>query len=920
MPARRARAGEGVVAEMRKGRFAGLAGDGDGGVVTPSLVRLLLFDLTAPARERDARFADERAAFLLASLPIALCFHLLWAVLLAAILWRETGSFGGAPVVACLAACLAGDAVLPRLVSPSRGSARRAMLGLAVHGILTGLLWVGVAAAIEARFAGAPPLAVRALVIAGAGAAIPIVFAAPCLLLLTCLATFAAAALLGSEPMLLSIGGGLTVLFAALSLFRTREQLVGAAARLALEDEARKARRFVADFEASGRGWFWETNADGALTYVSAELARQLGAAAGDIAGRGLADVLRLESSGGDGQGLDFHLAARFPFEELVVRPTGAGDTSWALSGKPNFDAYGRFLGFRGLAANLTAREREEAEASKLARYDSLTGLPNRATMARMLDEALANAAERRRGCALMLIDLDRFKQVNDSLGHPVGDQLLKQVAARLREALGEAGRVGRLGGDEFQAILPGIEEEGTLARHAERIIASVSEPYTIDGHAVSVGASIGIAVARPGKAYASAVVKEADLALYAAKGAGRGTHLFFAASMHADAADRQILERDLARALADGALELLYQPIVDTLTEEPVAFEALLRWRHPTRGLLLPETIVPVASECGLMPRIGAWVLRSACAEAARWPRHLRLSVNLSPAEFADPALAGHVAGALAASGLEAERLELEISEDVYFADSGGAGTAVLARLHGLGVRLALDNFGTGRSGLGHLRSAPLDAIKVDRSFVCGAAEAGSRNAAIVRAIVVLAESLGIDTVAEGIETLEDFARIRRLGCGHAQGFLFGRPMAAGEARALAAASRPHEAVAAFSRPPRHRLIRTGTLEVGGEALAVRLRNISEGGAMIECDRELATATPVSLDLDDAGKLDAEVRWSARGQVGMRFAAPFTLSRLARRAGLRAAPKVAAPAYRDPSPAAPVSDTRSPLVRKRRG
>jgi diguanylate cyclase (GGDEF)-like protein len=903
---------------MRKGRFAGLLGHGGDPAGSPSLARLLLFDLSLPGSDRNAGVADERAALLLAALPIAACFHLLWAVLLGTILWRETGGLGGPILPACLAGILLADMLLPRIASLGRVSARTAMRALAGHALVTGLLWIAAAAAATSAFHGQPPLAVRALVVAGAGAAIPIVFASPLVLLIGCLATSAAAAASGCDPMLLSIGGGLTILMAALSLFRVREQIAAASARLALEEEARKARRFVEDFEGSGRGWFWETDADGALTYVSAELARQVGAPVDAVAGRRLADVLRLAAVDGDAQTLDFHLAARFPFAEVVVRPSGGGDISWALSGNPNFDGYGRFLGFRGLAANLTARAREEAEASNLARYDSLTGLPNRATMARVLDDALANAVERRRGCALMLIDLDRFKQVNDSFGHPVGDRLLKQVATRLREALGEEGQAGRLGGDEFQAIFPGIEEQGALERLADRIIASVSKPYEIEGHSVSVGASIGIAVARPAKAYASALVKEADLALYAAKAAGRGTHRFFRASMHADATDRQILERDLGAALARGELALLYQPIVDTLTEEPVAFEALLRWRHPTRGLLLPETVVPLAAECGLMPKIGAWVLRSACAEAASWPRHLRVSVNLSPAEFADPGLPSNVAAALATSGLDPERLELEISEDVFFAESSAAGEEVLARLHELGVRLALDNFGTGRSGLGHLRTAPLDKIKIDQSFVRGAARAGSRNAAIVRAIVVLAESLGIDTTAEGTETLEQLALIRRLGCSQAQGFLFARPVGAAEARALALESRPRDEVAAFTRPPRHRLIRTGTLEVAGDALPVRLRNISEGGAMIECDRALAPGTAVSLDLDEAGRLEADVRWAARGQLGMRFAAPFTLSRLARRAGTRAIPKVLRPSYLDaPEPAA-LPPEASPLVAKK--
>jgi hypothetical protein len=292
---------------------------------------------------------------------------------------------------------------------------------------------------------------------------------------------------------------------------------------------------------------------------------------------------------------------------------------------------------------------------------------------------------------------------------------------------------------------------------------------------------------------------------------------------------------------------------------------------------------------------------------------------LNLSPAEFAHPGLAASVAAALAGSGLDPDRLELEIGEGVLLAD-GAAGEAVLARLKGLGLRLVLDNFGTGHSGLGHLRSAPLDKIKIDRSFVAGAAEAKSRNAAIVRAIVVLAESLGIDTTAEGTETLDELALVRRLGCGQVQGFLFGKPMPAEEARALAAESRRPSEAALFSRPPRHRLLRRGALILGDSEFPVRLRNISKEGAMVECERELPAGTRIKLDLDEAGRLDAEVRWSQRGQVGMRFDAAFALRKLARpRPGPAA--RMLTPAYLDPdsAPAPAPRPERSPLVEKKR-
>jgi diguanylate cyclase (GGDEF)-like protein len=536
------------------------------------------------------------------------------------------------------------------------------------------------------------------------------------------------------------------------------------------------------------------------------------------------------------------------------------------------------------------------------------------------LEAALANAAERRQGCALMLIDLDRFKQVNDTLGHPVGDKLLAKVAARLRRVLGQQGQVGRLGGDEFEAILPGLAEEGRLDALAEALIREVSRPYSIDGHQVAIGASVGIAIARPGKTWAEGLVKEADLALYAAKHGGRGTHRLFRDHMHEEAAERQVLEDDLRHALARDQLKLLYQPIVDAVSEEPVAFEALLRWHHPTRGVLPASRTVALAEEAGLMGRIGDWVIRSACNEAAGWPEHVRVAVNLSLAQLADPALPAIVTGALAASGVDPARLELEVGE-ATFTDEGAAGGERLAALRALGVRLALDNFGTGRCSLGHLRDAPLDKIKIDRSFVRGAAEPGSRNAAIVRAIVVLAESLGMDTTAEGAETLEELALIRRLGCSQVQGFIFSKAVSAAEARSLAADSRPSAELAGFGRPPRHRLIRMGSLRVGDESLPVRLRNISEGGAMVECDRPFAEGARVELDLDGAGIVGSEVRWCQRGRVALKFDRRFPLARLARPGRKAAATTMLQPDYLQPEavPAAAKARARSPLAAKRR-
>ncbi|HEU0135296.1 MAG TPA: EAL domain-containing protein, partial [Allosphingosinicella sp.] len=850
---------------MRKGRFAGLSDRGQEPVTPPRIGELLLFDFLPAADEDDERAARERADALQLSLPLLAGSHALWSSVLVGGLAASGSTAGLAGLCVLLAAILLLDGALLLALKRLRLHPYQAMRLSGVHGAATAGLWLASALLVAPE---AQTLLVKAAIVAGAGSAIAVFFTVPLLMILAVSTTFTVAAAMPSKEPVMAIGGAFSLFLLCLGVSRSRQFLFAARRRLCLEWQAEKARRFVADFEASGRGWFWETNADGCLTYVSEPLAAHLGLAASELIGRRFEEVFLLDSDGEDDsrRTLGFHLSARFPFAEVVVRAPAAADVWWSLSGNPNFDDYGRFLGFRGLGSDLSEQRRSEAEATKLGRYDSLTGLPNRAMMRSMLDQALANADARRRGCALMIIDLDRFKQVNDTLGHPVGDKLLKKVAGRLTRVLGEDGQVGRLGGDEFEAILPGIEEEGRLSELAGRLIDRVSRPYRIEGHEIRIGTSVGIAVAVPGKTLAEGLIKQADVALYAAKADGRGTFRFFAQEMHALANERQILEKDLRQALAGNQLTLLYQPIVDSVSEEVVAFEALLRWNHPARGVLPPALVIPLAEESGLMPRIGDWVLRTACAEASKWPSHIRIAVNLSPVQFADAALAATVTGALAASQLDPERLELEINEAVFLTDRAVT-EATLARLRGLGVRLALDNFGTGHSGLGHLRDSPLDKIKIDQSFVRGAASPGSRNGAIVRAIVVLAESLGMDTTAEGAETIEELSLIRRLGCSQVQGFVFARPMPAAEALALATESRPSAEVVGFSRPPRHRLIRNGRLLWEGRTVPVRLRNISAGGAMIECDNQLDPGTCVELDLAEAGTLPARVRWCQQGQ-----------------------------------------------------
>jgi diguanylate cyclase (GGDEF)-like protein len=686
------------------------------------------------------------------------------------------------------------------------------------------------------------------------------------------------------------MGSGVVALGVLLLLYSVadaRSVLATGRKRLQLDAEARKALQFVDEFEHSGRGWFWETNAEGTLSYVSQQLADDFQCEAHELLGRQFNDLLSVDTGSGgaleERKTLGFHLSARFPFSDVIVRAASDEDIHWSLSGNPIFDDRGRFLGFRGIGTDLTEQRRSEQEITRLARFDSLTGLPNRAMMRQTLDEALRNASRRQKGCALFLIDLDRFKNVNDTLGHPIGDALLRQVADRLKSVMGDHGQVGRLGGDEFKAVLPGQVEIGFLESLARTLIEQVSRPYMIEGHRVMIGASVGIAIGDPGRSCADSLVRNADLALYAAKGAGRGKHCFFEPSMHSEASDRQVLENDLRQALDRNELWVSYQPIIHAGSEELSGFEALVRWNHPVRGPVSPAKFIPLAEECGLIGQIGSWVLQEAFHEAARWPDHVRIAVNLSPIQFNDPAIVQIIADALSSSGIRPARAELEITEGVFLSDSEMIDDT-FARLKKLGVRLALDDFGTGYSSLGYLKKAPFDKIKIDQSFVRGAASPTSRNSAIIRAIVTLAESLKMDTCAEGVETHDDLNLIRELGCSQVQGFIFGKPAPAETAREIA--NQPTVEASGYSstREPRQRLMRRAIAAIDGLPREIRLRNISAMGAMVECDRPVAPGTQMTIDIVGVGPVAGTVRWAQNERFGIQFTEPFNLQRLAPR------------------------------------
>ncbi|MGV7219384.1 putative bifunctional diguanylate cyclase/phosphodiesterase [Bradyrhizobium sp. UFLA05-112] len=449
---------------------------------------------------------------------------------------------------------------------------------------------------------------------------------------------------------------------------------------------------------------------------------------------------------------------------------------------------FGRRVTFEGrdgylvAVVDITERRKAEARIAYMAHHDGLTNLANREHFQERLKQALDQAGGKRVG--VLCIDLDLFKTVNDSFGHPVGDRLLKEVAERLAIAIRGANLAARLGGDEFAVILAADVSPNEAGACASLLIEMLSAPYDIDGLELVIGASIGIALSPGDGATSEELMRNADMALYRAKSNGGGAHHFFEKEMDLQAQRRRDMELDLRRAFANGELELHYQPLVSIASDRISGFESLLRWRHPDKGMISPAEFIPVAEDIGLITQLGEWVLREACSEAVKWPRDIKVAVNLSPAQFRSRNLVQVVISALAQSGLAPKRLELEITESIFLAETD-ANLATLHQLRELGVGISMDDFGTGYSSLSYLRSFPFDKIKIDRSFVKDLAERPD-CLAIVRAISGLGRSLNITTTAEGVETEDQLDWLRAEGCNEVQGFLFSAARPAGEIEQL--------------------------------------------------------------------------------------------------------------------------------------
>jgi diguanylate cyclase (GGDEF)-like protein/PAS domain S-box-containing protein len=549
-------------------------------------------------------------------------------------------------------------------------------------------------------------------------------------------------------------------------------------AQLELQEQSELV-RLLREFEASGSDWLWEVGPDSRLRYMSAAMAEAFGTPLRELIGKPAINILDPDGKASrlsvGMRILEKHARDKTAFKDVAV-PIHYGRRWWLLSGKPLIDSSGRFLGWRGVGSDITDLRLAGTDSVRTARLDPLTGVANRLLVREQLEGALLRGLDGGAGCALLLVDLDRFKLVNDTLGHGVGDRLLCEVAARLERTAGDGGTIGRLGGDEFALVWQGPADADTLAAVAQRLIAELGRPFEIAGTTIHVGATVGIARAPDDGGDEETLIRSADLALYQAKAQGRGSYQFFAGWMAAQATASRRLESDLRSALADGGLCIAYQPIVDAHTGAVVAREALLRWTHPEHGEVEPDRFIPIIEEAGLIGHVGAWVLREACAEAASWPEGLSLAVNVSPAQLGGSGLEAVVVAALAASGLDAGRLELEVTESVFLNDDPATRDALL-RLRRLGVSLVLDDFGTGYSSFGSLARGKFSKMKIDRSFVTGAAAGDCQSRSIVEAMIGLARSLGLLVTAEGIETRREAQVLVELGCDHLQGFFFGRP-----------------------------------------------------------------------------------------------------------------------------------------------
>ena len=594
------------------------------------------------------------------------------------------------------------------------------------------------------------------------------------------------------EPTFAVIAFAFTVIAASGGLNVARTFLASRIAEVGVVEKSEVVSLLLREFEENEADWLWQIDTNRLVRSASPRFAYALGQSVAEIEGTSLIKLIAGSAWDSGKFPASLHdlaerLKRRENFSNLLVQvEVGSGSRWWELSGTPMRDEKGDFAGFRGVGSDVTEQRESSEKIAYLARYDTLTGLPNRLMVTESLKEALRYSDQWRTRCAFLMIDLDRFKQVNDSLGHQIGDLMLAEVSQRLKALASDNELCGRLGGDEFAVVIRDASERGIIERFAQSVIDALSQPYRIENHNLYIGASVGSAIGSRDGDSVEMLMRNADLALYRAKDEGGGEHCKFEPTLHAEAEERRQLEASLRFATDKGELLLNFQPVVDAISEEVVSFEALVRWQSEEHGFVRPDKFIPVAEETRLIVPIGEWVMREACRQAVAWPDPIKVAVNVSGEQLLEPGFATMVVRALSDSGLPANRLEVEVTESIFVRDAQIARQS-LEEVMALGCTIALDDFGTGYSSLGYLRAIRFSTIKVDRSFVQGAAQKSPESLAIVNAVVAMAKALDMTTTAEGVEDAAQAAMIREMGCTKIQGYYFGRPMPAAEALEIA-------------------------------------------------------------------------------------------------------------------------------------
>ncbi|MEE4154905.1 MAG: EAL domain-containing protein [Erythrobacter sp.] len=633
------------------------------------------------------------------------------------------------------------------------------------------------------------------------------------------------------------------------------------------------------ELESTGMGWFWASDEKGILTYLSAAIAQRIEAPLEDLLGKPLASLFLPIEGEGRSKSLALMLGAHKAFQGFAVRAAcrSEGGAVLRLAGRPVFDEEGTFCGFRGTGSDITEEHLREQETQRLARYDSLTGLANRHHMAHQIDTTLTAFRAAKRNCAILMLDLDRFKQVNDTLGHAAGDELLKQVAGRLGRAIGRDCTIGRLGGDEFQVMLPDLDDRGVLAEIAVKIIAMLKQPYSLEEGRCVIGASVGIAIAPHDGITREEVVRSADLALYAAKNGGRGQYRFYSGELENEAIFRRRLAEDLGTAVREEQLFLTFEPIVEAASARVSALETHICWRHPERGEIEPEEFAAILEDAARIDEIGQWAIEAACLHALGWPGAVRVAVNVPTALFNSDGFVEEVTRALHRTGLAPERLELEISENAFLGDTEAVDRR-LAALFKLGVRLTLDEFGSGYSSLAYLRRAPFDALKIDEKLIAEAARPDAREQGLVKAIVALAGALEMDTIATGIDTPELLKAVSECGVRFVEGAIYAEPVSDDTVRAELTGGTWNLPPSAErkKRARRRTVFRKIHVIHDDHSYEVTLRNLSKSGALIQGLIDVPKGTQFVIDLGGGQLAVATVIRSNGDTQGLEFEQPL--------------------------------------------